>query len=136
MTGALATAKAEQVAAGLETSVSADCVVIGCDSMLYIHGELCGKPPTVDEARARWRAMAGNSGQLYTGHSLIRLRDNEITHQVTETAVTTVLHCRSAWFPLLILLPSAVLLGVAVCIAAAAVQVPVRLLTTYLDCFR
>jgi len=90
VTGALAAAKAEQVAAGLETSVSADCVVIGCDSMLYIHGELCGKPPTVDEARTRWRAMAGNSGQLYTGHSLIRLRDNEITHQVTETAVTTV----------------------------------------------
>lgn len=90
VTGALAAAKAEQVAATLETSVSADCVVIGCDSMLYIHGELCGKPPTVDEARTRWRAMAGNSGQLYTGHSLIRLRDNEITHQVTETAVTTV----------------------------------------------
>ena len=34
--------------------------------------------------------MAGNSGQLHTGHSLIRLRNNEIIHQITETAVTTV----------------------------------------------
>jgi septum formation protein len=90
VTGALAAAKAEQVAQTLRAPVSADCVVIGCDSMLYIDGELCGKPPTADEARARWRAMAGNAGQLYTGHSLIRLRDNVITEHITETAVTTV----------------------------------------------
>ncbi|WP_046321001.1 nucleoside triphosphate pyrophosphatase [Mycobacterium sp. UM_Kg1] len=90
VTGALATAKAEQVAAVLQPSVSADCVVIGCDSMLYIDGKLCGKPPTIEQARSRWRAMAGKSGQLHTGHSLICLRDNAITHQITETAVTTV----------------------------------------------
>ena len=90
VTGALAAAKAEQVASTLHPPVSSDCVVIGCDSMLYIDGKLCGKPPTVDEARNRWRGMAGNSGQLHTGHSLIRLRNNEITHQITETAVTTV----------------------------------------------
>lgn len=90
VTGALAAAKVEQVASTLQPPVSTDCVVIGCDSMLYIDGKLCGKPPTVDEARIRWREMAGNSGQLHTGHSLIRLRDNEITHQITETAVTTV----------------------------------------------
>ncbi|QZA06718.1 Maf-like protein [Mycolicibacter heraklionensis] len=90
VTGALAAAKAEQVASTLQPPVSTDCVVIGCDSMLYIDGKLCGKPPTVDEARSRWREMAGNSGQLHTGHSLIRLRNNEVTHQITETAVTTV----------------------------------------------
>ncbi|MGV0627734.1 Maf family protein [Mycolicibacter minnesotensis] len=90
VTGALSLAKALQVAGILEPAVRADCVVVGCDSMLHIDGELRGKPPTVDDARTRWRAMAGNSGQLYTGHSLVRLRDNEITHQVTETAVTTV----------------------------------------------
>lgn len=90
VTGALAAAKAEHVASLLQPPVSADCVVIGCDSMLYIDGKLCGKPPTLDAARIRWREMAGSSGQLHTGHSLIRLRDNEITHQITETAVTTV----------------------------------------------
>ncbi|WP_046300709.1 nucleoside triphosphate pyrophosphatase [Mycobacterium sp. UM_Kg27] len=90
VTGALAAAKAEHVASLLQPPVSADCVVIGCDSMLYIDGKLCGKPPTLDAARIRWSEMAGSSGQLHTGHSLIRLRDNEITHQITETAVTTV----------------------------------------------
>lgn len=90
VTGALSAAKAKQVAAAVAPAVSTDCVVIGCDSMLYIHGELRGKPSTVDEARTCWRTMAGNTGQLYTGHSLIRLRDNEITHEITETAVTTV----------------------------------------------
>lgn len=90
VTEALAVAKAEQVASVITAPMSADCVVIGCDSMLYMAGKLCGKPPTVDEARIRWREMAGNSGQLYTGHSLIRLRDNEITDRLSESAVTTV----------------------------------------------
>ncbi|CAJ1501957.1 nucleoside triphosphate pyrophosphatase [[Mycobacterium] kokjensenii] len=90
VTGALAAAKAQQVATVLPSPVAADCIVIGCDSMLYIGGELQGKPASVDEARARWRAMAGDSGRLHTGHSLIRLRDNQITHQVTENVVTTV----------------------------------------------
>lgn len=90
VTGSLAAAKALHVAGTIEPSVAADCVVIGCDSMLYIDGALCGKPPSVDEARVRWRAMAGNAGQLYTGHSLIRLRDNVITDHITEIAVTTV----------------------------------------------
>lgn len=90
VTGALATAKAQQVASTVTPPVSTDCVVIGCDSMLYIDGELCGKPRDTDEARTRWRAMAGHSGRLYTGHSLIRLHDNAIAVQMTETAVTTV----------------------------------------------
>lgn len=90
VTAALAAAKAEYVAQQLEPALSADCVVVGCDSMLYIDGALVGKPPSVDEARRRWRAMAGSSGELHTGHALIRLQDNAITHRATETAVTTV----------------------------------------------
>jgi septum formation protein len=86
----LAQAKAEDVAARLEPAVATDCVVIGCDSMLYIDGQLAGKPPSVDEARRRWQSMAGRTGQLHTGHSLIWLQDNEIRHQAAETAVTTV----------------------------------------------
>lgn len=87
---ALARAKAEDVAARLDPAVATDCVVIGCDSMLYIDGVLAGKPPSVDEARRRWQFMAGRAGQLYTGHSLIWLRDNAIRHQAAETVVTGV----------------------------------------------
>ena len=77
-TTALATAKATAVARTLEPGVGADCVVIGCDSMLYRGGQLLGKPASAAAAVEGWRAMAGSSGELFTGHSVIRLRDNEI----------------------------------------------------------
>ena len=48
---ALAAAKAEQVVANLDPALTADCVVIGCDSMLFIDGALRGKPKSVAEAR-------------------------------------------------------------------------------------
>lgn len=86
----LARAKAEQVAAGVEQGVAADCVVIGCDSMLHIGGRLCGKPQSVADARARWQSMAGRAGQLYTGHCVILLRNSEIIQSDAETSVTTV----------------------------------------------
>jgi septum formation protein len=87
---ALAQAKAEQVAAGIQESVAADCVVIGCDSMLYLDGRLCGKPQSVADACEQWQSMAGRSGQLYTGHCLLRLVDGRVVHQDTETSITTV----------------------------------------------
>ena len=90
VTAALATAKAEQVAASLDASVAADCVVIGCDSMLYCDGELRGKPSSVEEAKQQWQTMGGRIGELHTGHCVIRLRDNMITHQLAETLVTAV----------------------------------------------
>jgi septum formation protein len=90
---ALAQAKAEQVAAELadqKAGVAADCVVIGCDSMLYIDGRLCGKPQTVTAARQLWQSMAGRAGLLYTGHCVIRMLNNESVHQDAQTSVTTV----------------------------------------------
>ncbi|KUH93784.1 Maf family nucleotide pyrophosphatase [Mycobacterium sp. IS-3022] len=90
VTVALAAAKADAVLDGLEPAVAADCVVIGCDSMLYFDGELLGKPPAPDAALAGWKRMAGSSGQLYTGHCVVRLRDNVVQHRVAESAATTV----------------------------------------------
>ncbi len=87
---ALARAKAEQVVRQLASAVAADCVVIGCDSMLHIDGRLSGKPTSVADARRQWQAMAGRDGQLLTGHCLIRLLDREIVHIGTETSTTTV----------------------------------------------
>jgi septum formation protein len=86
----LAQTKAEQVVVGVNRAVAADCVVIGCDSMLHIDGRLCGKPRSVGDARALWQSMAGRPGQLYTGHCVIRLRHNEIIYRGADTAVTTV----------------------------------------------
>jgi septum formation protein len=90
VTTALAAAKAEAVAHILDPAVAADCVVIGCDSMLYRDGELLGKPASADAAREGWRQMAGKSGRLYTGHCVIRLRDNVIAYRTSDATCTTV----------------------------------------------
>ena len=87
---ALAGAKAEQVAEHLDSALSKDCVVIGCDSMLYIDGALRGKPASVEGARRQWHSMSGRSGVLYTGHCVVRLRDGSVTHREVEFACTTV----------------------------------------------
>jgi septum formation protein len=86
----LAEAKADQVVTLIESPIAADCVVIGCDSMLYLDGRLVGKPASIDAARRDWQSMGGRSGQLHTGHCLVRLVDGKVTHRVTESVVTTV----------------------------------------------
>jgi septum formation protein len=86
----LAQAKADQVAASLDGAVAADCVVIGCDSMLYLDGRLVGKPASADAARRQWESMAGKAGQLYTGHCLLRLIDGNVSQRASESSTTTV----------------------------------------------
>ncbi|WP_020145838.1 nucleoside triphosphate pyrophosphatase [Terracoccus sp. 273MFTsu3.1] len=63
----LARAKAEDVAARVDAGV----VVLGCDSVLELDGEVHGKPGDAAEAVARWRRMRGRSGVLHTGHWLV-----------------------------------------------------------------
>jgi septum formation protein len=87
---ALARAKAEQVVDRLDPALTADCVVIGCDSMLYIDGALRGKPESIAEARRQWESMGGRSGLLHSGHCVIRLRDGAVTHREVEYGCTTI----------------------------------------------
>lgn len=88
----LARAKAEDVAGKLAAHTGArDVVVLGCDSMLELGGEVLGKPADAAQARARWRAMRGSSGVLHTGHWLIDARPDDGTGlALGETASTTV----------------------------------------------
>ena len=62
----LAQRKAETVAVQFP-----DALVLGCDSVLAIDGEIHGKPADKMEAIARWQKMRGGVGDLYTGHALI-----------------------------------------------------------------
>ncbi|MDT7572461.1 MAG: nucleoside triphosphate pyrophosphatase [Actinomycetota bacterium] len=64
----LATAKATAVAARPE---AAGAVVVGCDSMLDVDGEVHGKPASLDEARSRLQRLRGRSAILRTGHCVI-----------------------------------------------------------------
>ena len=63
---ALATAKAEAIAPGYP-----DDVVVGGDSMLLLDGELQGKPHTEAATVERWRAQAGRTAELITGHCVL-----------------------------------------------------------------
>lgn len=89
-TTALAVAKARAVVQTIDDDLGADCLVVGCDSMLYRDGRLWGKPVSEAAVIENWRSMAGTSGELYTGHCLIRLRDNQIHTEVAEYAKTSV----------------------------------------------
>jgi septum formation protein len=89
--------KVTQLAAAKATTVARriggthpDAVVIGCDSMLHVGGELVGKPGDPETARRRWKAMAGGTGDLVTGHAVLRLAEGEIDRVAECHAVTTV----------------------------------------------
>jgi septum formation protein len=78
----LVAALAEAKAAAVLPLVAAehdDAVIIGCDSMLLHNGAVMGKPGTVEVARERWLAMAGSTGELLTGHSVLRLDGQSAT---------------------------------------------------------
>jgi septum formation protein len=70
----LARAKAEDVAARAGERVAAGALVLGCDSVLELDGEVHGKPRNAAEATARWHRMRGRSGVLHTGHWLVDAR--------------------------------------------------------------
>ncbi|MEV6648382.1 nucleoside triphosphate pyrophosphatase [Amycolatopsis sp. NPDC051371] len=89
LVAALAAAKAEAV---LDQVAAAhpDAVVVACDSMLNIGGRMVGKPATPDIARQRWAAMAGSSGELLTGHAVIRLDGGTRAKETSGWESTTV----------------------------------------------
>lgn len=88
--GELAAAKAAAVAAALDPDTALDCVVIGCDSMLELDGRLCGKPGSVPAARAQWRAAAGRTGRLHTGHCVLRVESGALTGRADGVGSTVV----------------------------------------------
>ena len=86
---ALAQAKAETVAADISAE-QPDTVVVGCDSMLHIAGELVGKPGRADVALRRWQAMAGGTGELLTRHAVVRLDQGVVTATASDAQTTLV----------------------------------------------
>lgn len=86
----LARAKGESVVAEHGATL-ADAVVVSCDSMLHIGGDLVGKPGSVEQARRQWNLMAGTSGALLTGHVVQRVVDGRVTATAAGTE-STVLH--------------------------------------------
>jgi septum formation protein len=79
----LACAKAEAVPVD-------DALVLGCDSILELDGEIHGKPASAAEATERWHRMRGQSGILHTGHWLIDRREGNAARAVGSTSSTVV----------------------------------------------
>ena len=82
---ALAQAKALDVAATTDPQEAE--VVVGCDSMLEIHGQTVGKPDDAAQVRERWRTMSGSTGTLHTGHFLVRTADGAIAKGVSSATI-------------------------------------------------
>jgi septum formation protein len=80
----LAEAKALAVAA---TVRAPGALVVGCDSMLDLDGEILGKAASAEEATARWSRMRGRSGTLLTGHCIV---DTDTDRAVADVAATVV----------------------------------------------
>ena len=83
LAGTLAELKAREVATG----ITEDALVLGCDSVLAFDGEILGKPVDAAEAVARWKAMRGRSGVLYTGHHLVDIATAAAASRTVGTTV-------------------------------------------------
>lgn len=91
---ALAAAKARAVADGRTGGGRAGdgragdgSLVLGCDSLFQVDGEVHGKPADADEAVCRIRGQQGRHGVLRTGHFLI---DTASRQEVSGVEATTV----------------------------------------------
>lgn len=88
---ALASAKRNAIIAELSSPDSLidedgadELLVIGCDSMLEIHGHMLGKPHAPEVARQRIRQMRGTRATLWTGHALTRMALRRSDHSYTK----------------------------------------------------
>lgn len=63
-------------------------LVVGCDTMLAIAGELRGKPRSAGEARAWWHGQRSTPGTLLTGHAVV----DTASGRVASATSTTVVH--------------------------------------------
>lgn len=82
----LARAKCEAVVGQEEP----DSLVLGCDSVLELDGQMYGKPGDAATATERWRLMRGRSGTLHTGHWVVDNREGETGATLGATASTVV----------------------------------------------
>jgi septum formation protein len=84
---ALVLALAEAKAARVADQITGDALVIGCDSLLDIDGEVHGKPASEHEALVRLQRVRGRTGVLRTGHCVIDTVTRERVSQVASTTV-------------------------------------------------
>jgi len=83
----------EQLARGKCLTVSAQHpgdVVIGCDTVVDVNGEVFGKPHSVENAKRMLRALSGATHEVHTG---VCISDGKRTESFVDS-------CKVAFFPL------------------------------------
>ncbi len=81
---ALAEAKAREVAARHEGAL-----IIACDTVVELDGELLGKPASPEEARAMLRRLSGRTHRVYSGLCLLEGGRCLTGHEVTAVRFRT-----------------------------------------------
>ena len=83
----------EQLARGKCLAVAKDhpgAVVIGCDTVVDVQGEVFGKPHSVEDAKRMLRALSGAAHEVHTG---VCISDGKRTESFVDS-------CRVTFFPL------------------------------------
>ncbi len=78
----LASRKAAAVARVLDVGL-----VVGCDSMLVLDGEVLGKPADAAQSVSRWHRMRGRTGTLLTGQVVLDAASGRAASGVAATEV-------------------------------------------------
>jgi len=65
-----------------------DALILGADTLVYIDGEVLGKPRDIDEAREMLLALSGNRHTVYTGLTLIHMDSGTVLTDFERTDVT------------------------------------------------
>ena len=78
---------AEQKALRVAADLRDDELVVGCDSMLELGGEVLGKPRDAADATDRWKRMRGQTGTLLTGHCVVDVPSGRLAAAVAATTV-------------------------------------------------
>ena len=90
---ALALAKAQAVAAEVSARPGpGQSLILGCDSMLHIHGRMVGKPHTAEVARERIAEMRNTDAVLWTGHALLSVDAEGNAYGEAVEAASTIVH--------------------------------------------
>ena len=79
----------EKLARGKCLTVAAEhpgCVVVGCDTVVDVGGEVFGKPHSVEDARRMLQALSGATHQVHTG---VCISDGRRTESFVDTSRVT-----------------------------------------------
>lgn len=72
---------------GKHISTSGEILVLACDSVLALHGQIHGKPRDAKDAIERWKMMRNQTGDLWTGHALYLLELSPTSSRVLRSSV-------------------------------------------------